>query len=40
MKRTMRGIVLLASAGVVLQFGGCVAGALSDLFFAVGPFLL
>lgn len=39
-KRFLRSLILLAANAVLLQFGGCVADVLSDVFFAVGPFLL
>jgi len=39
-KRNLRFITLLASGAVMLQFGGCAAGLLSNIFFAVGPLLL
>ncbi|MFQ5493761.1 MAG: hypothetical protein ACE5EX_00105 [Phycisphaerae bacterium] len=40
MKSRVRIVVGILGAGVLTQFGGCVAGPLADVFFAVGPFLL
>ncbi len=40
MKRTFKYMALLATGASMLQFGGCVANILSDVFFFVGPFLL
>jgi hypothetical protein len=31
---------MIASGAVMLQFGGCAAGLLGDIIFAIGPFLL
>jgi hypothetical protein len=39
-KRFGKALVLVGSGAMLLQFGGCVAGALADVFFAVGPLLL
>jgi len=36
----MRQAALLLTAGVLLQFGGCVSSVLADIFFVLGPFLL
>lgn len=35
-----RKIQLLACGIILLQFGGCVAAGLADVFFVLGPFLL
>jgi hypothetical protein len=40
MRRAIKALILCAVGGAVLQFGGCVAGGLSDFFFAVGPLIL
>lgn len=40
MKSLSRKIQLLACGIVLLQFGGCVAAGLADVFFLLGPFLL
>jgi hypothetical protein len=39
-KRWVRAITLVAANAMLLQFGGCMADVLADVFFAVGPFLL
>jgi hypothetical protein len=39
-KRNLQLIAMIASGAVLLQFGGCVASLLGDIFFAVGPLLL
>lgn len=38
--RLRKAVVLLGSGVLLLQFDGCIANALADVFFAVGPLLL
>ena len=40
MKKLLRITALCASGAMLLQFGGCLADVLADVFFAIGPFLL
>ncbi len=40
MNRMVKIGVLVLSGGALLQFGGCLAGALADVLFAVAPLLL
>lgn len=40
MRSLSRKFQLLACGIVLLQFGGCVAAGLADVFFVLGPFLL
>ncbi|MFQ5413846.1 MAG: hypothetical protein ACE5E6_05250 [Phycisphaerae bacterium] len=40
MKRMTHACAWLAAGATLLQFGGCVADRLADVFFAVGPLLL
>lgn len=40
MTRRTRTCILFFSGAVLLQLGGCLANVLTDVFFAVGPFLL
>lgn len=40
MKRFEKRLLLLLTAGVLLQFGGCLEAVLADVFFAVGPLFL
>ncbi len=40
MRNAIRTIGILATGGMILQFGGCVSAVLADVFFAVGPLLL
>ncbi len=37
MSRNVRIIICIASGATLLQFGGCLAGQLADVFFAIGP---
>lgn len=39
-KRKTKYIALITSGAMLMQFGGCVADILGDVFFWVGPFLL
>jgi len=40
MTRRTRTCILFVSGAVLLQFSGCLATVLADVFFAVGPLLL
>lgn len=40
MRPRMRIALICLAGGVLLQFGGCLAGQLAGVFFAVGPLLL
>lgn len=40
MNRSLRILMTVVAGGSLLQFGGCVADILTDVFFLVGPFLL
>ena len=40
MKARVRFACAILGAGALLPLGGCIAGPLAELFFAVGPFLL
>ena len=39
-KRSMRILMTVAAGGMLLQFGGCVAAALAETFFLLGPLFL
>ena len=40
MSRNVKKLALLAAGATLLQFGGCMADVLAEVFFAVGPLLL
>ena len=40
MRRFAEFVAVACTGAVVLQFGGCVAASLADVFYVVGPLLL